>query len=361
MMRHVGQDRVRVAVVGFGYWGPNLLRNMARLGGPAELAVCCDLDESKLASVRKIYPGLETSTSYEGVLARKDIDAIVLATPARTHYSLGAKALASGKHLLAEKPLAMTRPECEELIRLAEERHLVLMVGHTFLYNNALLKVKELAQPEHIGDLFYLYSHRVNLGQVQSDINALWSIAPHDISIALFLHGGVPSHVSAQGASYLNASVEDVVFLTMTFPDGVVGHIHVSWIDPSKTRRVTVVGSKKMIIYDDLADEGKVKVYDKAVSKVQNADAQLPSYGAFHYRLHSGDIYAPKVEMVEPLAKECQHFIDCIVRNERPISDGWNGLAVVSVLECAQRSLESHGDAVSVQPLDRATPYAVLR
>lgn len=343
-------DKVNVALVGYGYWGPNLLRNFAAQQDTCTLVACCDLDEERLAKVARAYPAVETTNDFNELLLRQDVDAIVLATPARSHAALVREALLHDKHVMVEKPLAMTTREAEGLIALAEERHLVLMVGHTFLYNPALLKVKELMAPEHLGDLFYLYSHRVNLGIVQSDINALWSIAPHDVSIALFLAGSVPEHVTAQGACYLSPGIEDVVFLTMTFANGTVAHVHVSWIDPSKARKLTVVGSKKMIIYDDLADEGRVKVYDKTVSKISTSDN--PIYGEFHYRLHSGDITAPHIRMTEPLSNECAHFIECVANDLTPLSDGRNGLAVVSVLEAAQRSLENNGEQVRVQ----ATP-----
>lgn len=331
---------VRVGVVGCGYWGPNLIRNIYQLDC-CDLAMICDADPQRLARVGKLYPGATLTTSFQDVLDSSAVDAVVIATPARTHHAMTGQALAAGKHVLVEKPLAVTSPQCQDLISLAKQQGLVLMVGHTFLYNPALLMVKELSQPEYLGDLFYLYSHRVNLGRVQTDVNALWSIAPHDISIALFLVGQPPEKVSAQGAYYLSNQIEDVVFITLTFPGGVMGHIHVSWIDPSKTRKVTVVGSEKMIIYDDLADEGMVKVYDKGVKKVSNGDG--PQYGEFQYRLHSGDVHLPRIRMTEPLANECRHFIECILENKTPTSDGENGLQVVQVLEAAQRSIELQG------------------
>jgi predicted dehydrogenase len=331
---------VRVGVVGCGYWGPNLIRNIYQLDC-CDLAMICDADPQRLARVGKLYPGVTLTTSFQDVLDSGAVDAVVIATPARTHHAMTGQALAAGKHVLVEKPLAVTSPQCQDLISLAKQQGLVLMVGHTFLYNPALLMVKELSQPEYLGDLFYLYSHRVNLGRVQTDVNALWSIAPHDISIALFLVGQAPEKVSAQGAYYLSNQIEDVVFITLTFPGGVMGHIHVSWIDPSKTRKVTVVGSEKMIIYDDLADEGMVKVYDKGVKRVSNGEG--PQYGEFQYRLHSGDVHLPRIRMTEPLANECRHFIECILENKTPISDGENGLQVVQVLEAAQRSIELQG------------------
>lgn len=330
----------RIAVIGCGYWGPNLIRNFNQ-NTSCDLAIVCDKDQSRLDAMKAAYPNVETTTSFEEVLERDDVDAIAIATPARSHYSLIKQALRYGKHVLVEKPLAMSSEECEELIFFAGVQRRVLMVGHTFLYSPALIKVKELTSPEYLGDMFYLYSHRVNLGRVQKDVNALWSIAPHDISIALYLVGQPPVEVSAQGASYLNPGIEDVVFLTLWFPGGQTAHIHVSWIDPSKTRKLTVVGSKRMITYDDLADEAKVKVYDKGVQKVANGSG--PTFGEFHYRLHSGDIYAPKIAMTEPLANEVAHFIECIQTGATPRTDGQNGLHVVQVLEAAQQSIQMEG------------------
>ncbi len=335
---------VNVAVVGCGYWGPNLIRNFAALDN-CTLSLICDADPNRLAPLQRLYPGVRTTTHFEDVLNYSAIDAVVLATPVKTHHSLGKQVLRQGKHLLVEKPLALSSQECDDLITLADQKQLVLMVGHTFLYSPALLKVKELSQPDQLGDIFYLYSQRVNLGRVQPDINALWSIAPHDISIALFLMDAAPVEVSARGSCYVNAGVEDVVFVTLMFPHRQMAHIHVSWVDPSRLRRVTVVGSKRMIVYDDVADEGKVKVYDKRVLKEQG-----PAFGEFHYRLHSGDIYAPRLPMTEPLANECAHFLECIEQGKQPRSDGANGLAVVRVLEAAQESLGRHGAAVSIQP-----------
>jgi len=343
---------VKVASVGFGYWGPNLVRNLNGLDR-CELAACCDLSQERLDIVHRMYPNVKTTTSYQELLDDREIDAIVLATPARTHFQMASQALLPGKHVLVEKPLAMHAEDCQGLIDLAERQGRVLMVGHTFMYSPALLKVKALADPSFLGQAYYLYTQRVNLGQIQTDLNALWSIAPHDVSIALFLLGGFPERVSAQGFCYLSETNQDVVFLTLTFPGGVIAHIHVSWLDPSKVRKVTLVGSKRMIVYDDLADEGKVKVYDKGALKV-NGTGSNP--GEFHYRLHSGDIHAPTIPMTEPLANECAHFIECIEEHRKPVTDGANGLQVVRVLEAAQRSLESGGI-----PVNMATEVAVAR
>ena len=327
---------VKVAVVGCGYWGPNLIRNFHGLDG-CELVMACDMDPARLAQVQKGFPSVKVTTKFQDVLD-SDVDAVALATPARTHHPLGMQVLNAGKHLLVEKPLAMSSPQCEDMIMAAERRRLVLMVGHTFLYSPALLKTKELSSPEYLGDMFYLYTQRVNLGRVQSDLNALWSIAPHDISIALHIMGAFPVEVSAHGSCFLKPGIEDVVFATLTFPGGRLANIHASWIDPGKVRKVIVVGSKRMIVYDDLAEEGKVKVYDKGVVKGNG-----PVFGEFHYKLHSGDIFSPRIAMSEPLANECGHFVQCIREGKTPISDGVNGLHVVRILEAAQHSLQHQG------------------
>lgn len=328
---------VKIGVVGAGYWGPNLIRNFSQLPA-AELRWCCDVDALKLGRIKALYPGVQVTTDYCELLEDPALEAIVVATPARSHHKLALQALQAGKHVLVEKPLAMSSTEAGELIDQARDRERVLMVGHVFEYNPAVLYIKDLLASNQIGDIYYMYSNRVNLGRVQSDINALWSIAPHDISILLFLLESMPQTVSARGGMYLNGEVEDVVFLIMTFPGSVVAHVQASWLDPSKVRRLTIVGSKQMVIYDDVADEGKVKIYDKGVYRKSDN-----LYGEFQYKVHSGDIYIPKIEMTEPLRNECAHFLECIQERKTPRTDGYNGLRVVQVLEAAQRSLDQGG------------------
>jgi len=281
-----------------------------------------------------------TSTDYLDLLDSQ-IDAVAIATPPRTHHQIAKDALLHDKHALVEKPLAMSSSEAEELIDIAQQHDKVLMVGHTFEYNPAVWKIKDLISTGEIGEVYYVYSNRVNLGRVQSDINALWSIAPHDISILLYLLETLPVEVSARGASYLNQDVEDVVFVTLAFPHNIMAHIQASWLDPSKVRQMTIVGSKKMIVYDDVASEGKIRIYDKGVYR-KGEDI----YGEFQYKLHSGDIHIPKIDMSEPLRNECAHFIECIREGKRPRTDGKSGLRVVRVLEAADHSLRSGGNVV---------------
>lgn len=339
---------IDVALIGYGYWGPNLARNLHQL--PAcRLAVCCDLDQKRLDSVRALYPGLETTTDLRAVLDDESVKAVVIATPARTHFELVRRALDAGKHVLVEKPIAMNSAETEALIELADRQERVLMVGHTFEYNPAVLKIKSLMDEGALGEVYYIYSTRVNLGRVQEDLNALWSIAPHDISIMNFLLGAMPTEVSARGASYLSGKVEDVVFADLAYPNGVIAHIHASWLDPSKVRRMTIVGSKQMIIYDDIDPEGKVRLYDKGATRVYGNHV----YGEFQYKLRSGDIFIPRIEMSEPLRNEVAHFIECIVEDKQPLTDGHSGLRVVRVLEAAERSIARHGAPEPVQPVVR--------
>lgn len=335
-------DLINVAVIGYGYWGPNLARNFHQLPD-ARLALVSDLDAARLAEVARLYPTTAVTTDYRQALARPEIAAVAVATPVRTHFAIAQEALLAGKHVLVEKPLALTSAEAEALIALAEQQRRTLMVGHTFEYNPAVWKIKEFIAAGEIGQVYYAYANRVNLGRVQWDVNALWSIAPHDISILLYLLETMPLEVSARGATYLSQGVEDVVFLTLTFPDNVLAHVQASWLDPSKVRRLTIVGSEKMIIYDDVDNEAKVKIYDKGVYRKGNA-----AYGEFQFRVHSGDIHIPRIDMTEPLKNECAHFIECVRTGRRPRTDGACGLRVVRVLEAAQQSLERGGASVKV-------------
>jgi len=334
-------EPVRVALVGYGYWGPNLARNFHELES-ADLVWVCDLNTEVLPCVQRRFPTARVTADVEDILA-SDAEAVAIATPARTHYGLARAALQAGKHVFVEKPLAMSSAEAQDLIALAEAKGRVLMAGHVFEYNAAVRAVKQLLDQGALGELYYVYSTRVNLGRVQSDINALWSIAPHDISILLYLLDQMPVEVSARGGTYLNGTVEDVVFVDLRFPNGVLAHVHASWLDPSKVRQMTLVGSQRMVVYDDVASEGKVKVYDKGVYR-----KQAGVYGEFQYKVHSGDIHIPRIQLVEPLRVELQHFVECVRSGTTPLTDGHNGLRVVRVLEAAQQSLESAGIPVEV-------------
>lgn len=344
-----------VGVVGYGYWGPNLARNFQNCEH-SEFKVCCDADPARLLTCERLYPSVKTTTSFGQVLEDPAVEAVVIATPARTHHGLARQALLAGKHVLVEKPLAMTAAECEELTSLAEQTERVLMVGHTFLYHPAVIKARELVRNNTLGDLYYLYSQRLNLGRVQTDINALWSLAPHDIAIAIYLLGRCPTVVSATGTCLLNPGNEDVVFVSMAFPGGILANIHVSWLDPRKLRMTTLVGSKGMAVFDDINDEDKLRVYDKRAIPVDsnhgdNEQANNSLMKGTTYKLHSGDIYVPRIPVSEPLANECRHFIECIQEGKRPLTDGRNGVEIARVLEAAQRSLKMQGLPVPVLPV----------
>lgn len=335
-MLHPTSSPLHIALVGYGYWGPNLARNFHQLAG-VKLAYVVDPNPAARAQAEQRY-GCATAARLDEILADPALAGVVVATPARTHFTLARDALAAGKHVLVEKPLTMDLDEGAALIALARQQQLTLMVGHVFEYNPAVRYIKTLIEQGELGEIFYLYSRRVNLGRVQSDVNALWSIAPHDISIALYLLGQMPDAVRCQGASCLNGSVEDVVFLTLFFPNNLLCHVHASWLDPSKTREMTVVGSRKMVVYDDVSAEGKVRIYDKGVFRKGDV-----TYGDFQYKLHSGDILIPRLDLHEPLQMECAHWIDCIRTGSPPLTDGENGLRVLKVLDAGERSLRQEG------------------
>lgn len=338
-------SNIGVAVVGAGYWGPNLIRNMAEAPG-SELRVICDQDEKRLKDVGRRYPGVRLVTNFDEVLRDPEIQAVVLATPASSHASLGVRAMEAGKDILVEKPLAVSSQECQTLKTCAERHGRILMVGHTFIYNSAVKAIKEIVDSGEIGEVLYVYSSRVNLGRIRQDVNALWNVAPHDISILNFVLGLEPLRVQALGRSYVQPGIEDVVFAVFEYPGGLLAHVHSSWLDPSKVRKTTFVGSKKMVVYDDVESEGKIKIYDKGVRR------QTPEqeYGEFQLRLHDGDIHIPKIRFTEPLAEECKHFVDCCRTRNRPLTDARAGMMVVAALEAAQESLRRGGESIDIVP-----------
>jgi len=339
-------DKVRVGVVGLGYWGPNLARNFSRVAG-AELAYCCDLDEANLAKARGLYPNTAVTDDLDRLLGDGGLDAVVVATSVPTHYALGKRVLEAGKHAFIEKPIALRAADAEDLLATAEARGVKLMVGHLLEYHPAVAKMKELVDAGELGRVFYAYANRLNLGKVRKDENALWSLGPHDISVINYLTGDEPAEVSARGECYLQDDVEDVVFGYIRYKSGMIGHLHVSWLDPHKSRRITVVGEKKMVVFDDMEADRKITVYDKGATTTRT---QFDTYGEF-VTLHFGDIHIPKVGNDEPLRVECQHFIDCILNDERPRSDGRDALNVVRVLEAMERSLREGGRPVRITEL----------
>jgi len=337
-------DAIRIGVVGLNYWGPNLARNVDRLPD-AELAWCCDLDDKVLAKARSLFPDARATADLDEVLADESVDAVIVATSVPTHYALGKRVLEAGKHAFIEKPMALTAADAEDLVATAAAGDRRLMVGHLLEYHPAVRKVKELLDAGELGKIFYVYANRLNLGKVRPDENALWSLGPHDISVINFLTGEEPEEVSARGECYLQPGVEDVVFGYIKFPSGMVGHLHVSWLDPHKSRRITVVGSEKMAVFDDMDADRKVTVYDKAA-----VVPQYQSYGEY-VTLRFGDIHIPHIANDEPLRLEVQHFVDCIREGKRPLSDGRDGLNVVRVLEAMQVSLREGGRPVKTSEL----------
>lgn len=334
-----------IAQIGFGYWGPNLARTLQTQAGP-RFRYLVELAPERRERAAQVYPQVRVVDELEPVLADDEVAAVVVATPAGSHASLARRALEAGKHVLVEKPLALSTVDAVALVHLAEERGLVLMVGHTFEYVPAVRKMKELIDSGDLGDVLYLHAQRLNLGRIQSDINAFWSIGPHDVSIANFLVGDAPEWVSAHGARYLDPYVEDVAFVTAGYPNGLLAHMHVSWLDPSKTRRTTVVGSRQMAVYDDMDANAKLRVYDKGADRIEE-----DAYGAWHYRLRDGVMYEPRLATTEPLTEELRHFLHCVQTGERPLTDGWNGARVVAVLAAVDESLRGKGVQVAVATL----------
>jgi len=332
-----GVQTITVGVVGCGYWGPKLIRNFLSVPG-SDMQIVADLRQDRLAHIKGLYPTLKTTSDYAELLA-SSVMAVVIATPVSSHFSMAREALLHDKHVLVEKPMTSHSEEAEELIRLAQERKRVLMVGHTFEYNPAVEYLKSFIAQGGLGKVYYISASRVNLGIFQKDINVVWDLAPHDISILLYILGMKPGRVSARGAAYVQPNVEDVAYVTLNFPDSIMADIRVSWLDPCKIRRLTVVGSKKMIVYDDVEPTEKVKIYDKGVEAPPYSDTLEEFRLSYRY----GDITTPAIPDREPLEIECKHFLDCIRHGRVPRSDGRVGLDVVKILEVAQHSLRNGG------------------
>ncbi|HEV3113794.1 MAG TPA: Gfo/Idh/MocA family oxidoreductase [Candidatus Binataceae bacterium] len=330
-----------LAVVGLGYWGPNWIRNFSTLQC-AQRLVACDLNSERLSHLKELYPNLETSQKFEEVLQDPDIEGVVIATPVSTHYRMAKQCLETDKAVVVEKPLATSRTEAADLVRVARLRDRVLMVGHTFEYSAPVLKMRDLITSGEIGEVLYISSVRANLGLFQHDVNVTWDLAVHDISIILMLLGQMPESVSCQGQSHFRREVEDVALITLHLPHNVIAFVHVSWLDPNKIRRTTIVGSRQMLVYDDTALQEKIRIYDRGVTVRPYYD----NYGEFQYAYRYGDIHIPRIEEVEPIKRECEHFVDCIRNNLTPATDGLNGLRVVAVLEAAQKSLRSGGASI---------------
>lgn len=327
---------ISLAQVGCGYWGPNLLRNFNALPG-CRVAWLVEPDPARQKFAQAVVPGIRVTSSLAEVLAATDVDGVVIATPAATHFDLAMQSLAAGKHVFVEKPLATRVSEVDAIEQLARTKNCVVMAGHTFLFNNAVRYVRTLIERGELGDVRYIYSQRLNLGRVRSDIDALWNFAPHDISIIQYWLGDpTPLAVHRTGVAFLQKGIEDVVFLSVRYPNKVMANIHVSWVDPQKVRKIVVVGSRKMVVYDDVAED-KIAIFDKGVDRVarvgENMDYDAPGNWNFNYR--SGDVLLPKIDWIEPLRVEAQHFIDCIRQAATPLTGLAHARQVVSILEQA--------------------------
>lgn len=318
---------INIAIIGVGYWGQNLVRNFNKIKGSKVHSVC-DVSEEKLRFIKDQYPDIKLTKDFNKILKNPAIDAVVIALPAKLHYEFGKKTLLAKKHVLIEKPLTTKVYQAEELIKLAKKSHKILMVGHTFLYNDAVRKIKEYIDKNKLGKIYCIYFQRLNLGRIRQDVNAMWNFAPHDISIALFWLGEKPIRILAKGRDYIQKGIEDLTFLDMEFKNKKFVQIHSSWLNPEKIRKAVIIGSEKMLVYDDVLKTEKIKIFDKKIDQKLN--------------VCTGKVFIPKIKFREPLFVECSHFVDCIKKNKIPFTDGENGLEVIKILELAQKSLKKY-------------------
>ena len=330
---------INIGIVGLGYWGPNLVRNFSEVSN-CYVAMTCDSDEKRLKTIKRRYPYIEVTTRYKDLVSSKNIDAIAIATPVVSHYDLAKQALEEGKHVLVEKPLCSNVEEAESLINIAKRYGKILMVDHTFLYTGSVKKAKELISKGEIGELYYFDSVRINLGLFRPDVNVIWDLAPHDISIAQYLIEEEPVSVSALGRDFDNNKIACIAYMTLRYRSGIIAHIHVSWLSPVKIRRIIIGGSKRMIIYDDVEPTEKIRVYDSGIEFDYDMENPLQPT----YRL--GDINLPRLDQREALLVEAEHFVDCILKDKKPLTDASFGLAVLKVLQAGDSSLREGGREV---------------
>jgi predicted dehydrogenase len=332
---------IEIAVVGYGYWGPNLVRNFSECDDTC-VSVVCDSATQRLAQARKRFPSVECITDFDEVLRRSSIQAIAIATPVRTHYELARRALEAGKHVLVEKPLTMRVDHAEELVALAQRNGLVLMVDHIFVYSPPVLKMKELVDSGKLGKLFFIDSVRINLGLFQHDVNVVWDLAPHDLSIVDFLLGRLPRALSATGGAHAGNEIEDVAYLNLDYGEGLIANFHVNWLSPVKVRQLIIGGSERSLIYNDMDPSEKVKVYDRGINVGEDPEKRrevLISY-------RSGDVWAPNIPNAEPLGLLASNFAECITHRRTPVSSGESGLRIVKILDAAQRSIKAQGGRI---------------
>lgn len=332
---------INIAVVGAGAWGRNHIRVFSEIP-EVNLKYICDKDYSKLSILQKSYPNSQLIEDIKPIIEDEEVKGVVISSSAVSHFPLAKEFILAGKDILVEKPMALSEEDAREMLSLAEERDRILMVGHLLIYHPVVEKLKEMIISGELGKIYYVYTQRVNLGVIRQDENALWSFAPHDLSVILYLFGEKPISVSAHGESYLQRGIEDVVFLSLRFADGKMANIHMSWLDPHKIRKITIVGSKKMVVFDDMETSEKLKIYDKGVKTIS-----YDTYGEY-LSLRFGDITIPSIKMIEPLRIEAEHFIHCIKTRKRPKTDGEDGLEIVRILLAAQESLEKKGVPVNL-------------
>jgi len=342
---------VKLGIIGCGYWGPNLVRNFNSISD-TEVIICADLDESRLSHIKSLYPKIIVTKDYKEILENDEIDAVIIATPIETHYKIAKDFLNANKHVLIEKPITASSKEALDLIKTAEKNKKVLMVDHTFEFSSPIEKIKEIIDKKELGKIFTIDMIRVNLGLFQEKVNVAWDLAPHDISMLIYYLNDIPLTVRAVGQSYIRDGIEDDAHINLEFKDKVMVNMHVSWLDPCKIRRTTIVGNKKMLVYDDTLNDEKIKIFDKGVTIHKANIPKQPYYDTYEqwaltYR--SGDTYTPKIENKEPLNAMANHFIDCIKNNKKPLTDGNSGLRVVKVLEAIQKSLKNDGKKIVLE------------
>ena len=348
------KEVLRIGAIGGGYWGPNLIRNFVEIPNAVLVAVA-DLSQDRLDHLQARFPQIQHATKNYKDLFEMDLDGVVIATPPDTHFPIAADCIQHNLHVLVEKPVTLNSADAASLIDLAHKHDRVFMVGHTFEYNPAVRALKEMIDSGELGEIYYIDAVRASLGLFQTKANVLWDLAPHDISILRYLLGADPETVSVHAATCVQDGIADVAYAAFRFPNNVLGHIRMSWLDPAKTRSITVVGSKKMVIYDDVEPLEKIRVYDKGVKAIRRTD----TFGEFSFAYHYGDIVIPHIKMQEPLRVQCNHFLDCITEKKVPHTDGLNGLRVVQILEAAQQSLEQKGEVVNVPTAKSVMAHSV--
>lgn len=339
---------VNIGVIGCGYWGPNLIRNFSKIE-ECRVLWCSDLRDDRLNHMKELYPGIKATKNYMDIINDKNVDAVAISTPVSRHFEQAKAALLSNKHVLIEKPMTNNAEDAKELIKISNENKKVLMIDHTFEYAPAVNKIREIIENNDLGKILTIDMIRVNLGLFQKDINVIWDLAPHDISILMFLLKKMPVSVKAEGMDYVQKGISDDAHLTLKFPEEIMAHMHVSWLDPLKIRKVTIVGNKKMLVYDDTEQNEKVRIYDKGVALERNnapKDKYYDTWEEFRLVYRSGEIHAPKIADKEPLSVMCRHFIECIKTKKNPTSDGLSGLRVIEVIEALQESLRNQGKEV---------------